>query len=157
MKKAFVEIATDGPGRFVLAIASAAKDGDARIDRLEIKTPPLDPVRTVKDFVSILREYKVNTVMADRHATHWARQQFQQRGISFEFCGLVRPDLRRDILAALEFIELPDDPQVAQQLAALQQRQRGHGGPDDLIVACGGAALLALGAIETLKEDTEYA
>ena len=60
-------------------------------------------------------------------------------------------------LHALDYIELPDDPEVARQLTALQRRQRGHGGPDDVIVACGGAALLALGAIEPLKKVKEYA
>ncbi len=109
MQKAFTEIATDGAGRFVLAIASADKEGNAKFDRLEVRTPPFDPGRAIKDFSAILREHKIGTVMADRHATHWAKEQFRSCGIAFEFCELVRPDLRRDILHALEYIELPDE------------------------------------------------
>ena len=157
MQKAFTEIATDGPGRLVLAIASAARDSDAKIERLEIKTPPFDPVRTIKDFAAILRSHQINSVMGDRHASHWGKEQFQSCGITFQFCELVRPDLRRDILAALEFIDLPDDPEVTRQLTTLQQRQRGHGGPDDLIVACGGAALAALGGVGAIVHQKDYA
>ena len=116
MQRAFTEIATDGAGRFVLAIASANKGGDAKFDRLEIRTPPFDPGRAIKDFSAILREHKIGAVMADRHATHWAKEQFRRCGIAFEFCELARPELRRDILAALEYIELPDHPEVARQL-----------------------------------------
>ena len=101
MQHAFVEIATDGAGRFVLAIASADKEGDAKFDRLEIRTPPFDPGRAIKDFSGRLREHKIGALMADRHATHWAKERFRSCGIAFGFCELVRPDLRREIVAAL--------------------------------------------------------
>ena len=93
MQHAFTEIATDGAGRFVLAIASADKEGNTKFDRLEVRTPPFDPGRAIKDFSAILREHKIGTLMADRHATHWAKEQFRIAAW-LGFCGLRWPDRR---------------------------------------------------------------
>lgn len=151
---AFTECATNSEN-FVLVIAHLGND-KVRIDMLNARVPPFDPKRVIKDFSALLHERKIDTVMGGRYSSRWAVEAFARHGIAFQFCELERPDLQRDFLKLVDAkrVALPEHAELKHQLRTLMRRRVAHGGPDDLVTAVGGAALMVVGAVHGIKQGT---
>jgi hypothetical protein len=160
VKFAFVECATNSEN-FVLAIAHASDNGEgvARIDLLDIQVPPIFPQAVVRKFASTLRARGIDHVMGARHSSLWAKERFARFAIGYDFCELERGDLKRAFVALVEDKRavLPPNEELRKQFQTLLNRQKYLGGPDDLIVACGGAALQAVGIVGPVTAMADYA
>jgi hypothetical protein len=155
--EAFVDPAGGSGGdSFTLAIAHAADDGRAVIDVVREVRPPFSPEAAVVEFVETLARYRVYSVVGDRFAGEWPREQFRKLGVAYEIADKPKSAIYRDLLPLLNSraVELLDHPRLLAQLVGLERRTaRGgrdsidHGpcGHDDVANAAAGALLRANG------------
>lgn len=99
----------------------------------------------------LLKSYRIRTVVGDRYAGEWPREQFRKRGIKYRLADKVKSDLYRDVLPLLNAhrILLPKSQQLTNQLVGLERRTTRAGrdsidhapnSHDDLANAVSGAA-----------------
>ena len=124
------------------------------LDCLREAKPPFSPESVTEDFCKTLASYKVNSVVGDKYAGEWPREQFSKYGVLYEPSAAPKSDLYRDLLPLLNSarIELLDHPKLVNQLCGLERRTaRGGrdsidhvpGGHDDVANVCAGLASLA--------------
>jgi len=93
------------------------------------------------------------SVVGDRYAGEWPREQFRKRGIAYELAEKTKSDLYRAFLPEVTSgsVELLDEPRMLTQLCALERRTARGGrdtidhppnGHDDLANATAGAIAL---------------
>jgi hypothetical protein len=115
--------------------------------------PPFSPESVVEEFCETLRRYRVTTIVGDRYAGEWLREQFRKRGVTYTPSELTASDLFSELLPRLNTrtIALLDHPRAINQLAALE-RKVGRGkdvidhprhGKNDVANVLAGAAWIA--------------
>jgi hypothetical protein len=80
-----------------------------------------------------LKDYRVTSIIGDRYAGEWPREQFGKFGITYEPSAAPKSDLYRDLLALLNSarIDLLDQPRLISQLVGLERRVA-RGGRDTI-------------------------
>ena len=105
-----------------LAIAHA-EGKTAVIDFLakQIGSPPFNPRNAIGQFCEILKAYKIGKVVGDAFAGETFRQDFQDRGITYEMRSTSASDLFEKLEPALNAgeLELLDAPTLIEQLVSL--------------------------------------
>ena len=111
----------------------------AVIDCLRETRPPFSPEAVVTEYTALLMDYGIVSVIGDRYAGEWPREQFRKRGITYEPSARPKSELYRDALAFLNsgHIELLDHARLLAQLGALERRTA-RGGRDSIDHAPGG-------------------
>ena len=149
---AFVDPSGGSADSMTLAIAHTEKDAGI-LDAVREIRPPFSPEGVVKDFVDLLKQYRIREVTGDRYAGEWPREQFRKLGVEYKLSDRPASDIFRDILPRLNShqVELLDLPRIEKQFVDLERRTaRGGkdnishppGGHDDLVVSISGALLM---------------
>lgn len=154
---AFVDPSGGSADSFTLAIGHAEeRDGAivAVLDYVAERTPPFSPEAVVAEFCEALASYRVTTVVGDRYAGEWPREQFLKRGVTYEPSERSKSEVYQAALPLLNSGrgELLDHPRLQAQLLALERRVARGGresidhppnGRDDLANSAMGALVLA--------------
>jgi hypothetical protein len=121
---AFTDPSGGSSDSMTLAIAHRIDDGRVELDLLREVVPPFSPESVVEDFCADLRRYGIRSVIGDRYAGEWPREQFRKRGVNYEPSDLAASDLFRELLPLLNTrtIALLDHPRAINQLASLERR-----------------------------------
>jgi len=112
------------------------------------------PADVVEEAATLLRTYKISTVVGDRYSGEWVRQAFMKAGIRYVVSSLTSSDSLLELLPLINqgSIQLLDDRTQIAQLIALERRTSrtgkdslGHpqGGHDDRAVTLALSAILA--------------
>jgi hypothetical protein len=103
------------------------------VDCLREVQPPFSPEATVEDFALTLKNYRIGTIVGDRYAGEWPREQFAKLGIRYEPSAKPKSELYRDLLPLLNSsrIELLDHAKLVNQLCGLERRTA-RGGRDSI-------------------------
>jgi hypothetical protein len=159
---AFVD-AAGGSGQDSMTMAVAHADerrndeetAHVILDCIREVRPPFSPQSVVADFCKTLGDYHITEVGGDRWGGEFVREQFEQRGITYECSELPKSDLYRELMPLLNSrnVELLDNPRMAAQFVGLERKtNRGSGKDvidhmpnqhDDLCNATTGALLRA--------------
>ncbi len=154
---AFVDPSGGAHDSFTLAVAHE-HNGRYVLDVCRGIKPPFDPSQVVKEFCDLLKSYRVYSVVGDRYAGEWVREQFSRHGISYRHCERSKSELYLEALPrfAQGCLELLDVPALTMELMELERRtsrsgrdtvDHPPGGHDDLANSCAGClSLLATGA-----------
>ena len=124
------------------------------IDLLRWFKPPFSPEIVVREFTTTLKNYNINTVVGDKYAGEWPREQFGKFNVRYDPSAKTKSELYTDLLPLVNSarIQLLDIPKCNNQLLSLERRTaRGgkdsvdhpSGHHDDLINAVAGAASVA--------------
>jgi ribosomal protein S27AE len=129
---AFVDPSGGSSDSFTLAIAHKESDR-AVLDVLREVVAPFSPEDAVKEFVGVLRQYRISTVVGDRYAGEWPREQFRKHSIDYRVSDLNRSELYLALLPLLMSgqCELLDLPRLKNQLIGLERRT-GSSGKDSI-------------------------
>ena len=127
---AFVDPSGGSSDSFTLAIAHK-EDDKAMLDCVRETRPPFSPESVVKEYVELLKSYRVNSVKGDRYAGEWPREQFRKRGIEYFSADRPKSDLYLELLAPINSgqVDLLDDGKLLTQLCSLERRTA-RGGRD---------------------------
>jgi hypothetical protein len=120
----------------------------AVLDAVREIRPPFSPEGVVEEFSALCRAYYVTKVVGDRFGGEWPREQFRNRGITYEPSAKVRSEIYRDTLPLINSrsVALLDHPRLIAQIVELERRTgRGRdtidhppGSHDDIAnAACG--------------------
>jgi hypothetical protein len=154
---AFVDPSGGSSDSMTLAIAH--KEGDrAILDAIREMKPPFSPENVVAEFATLLKTYRINTVLGDRYAGLWPRERFHVHGVTYNTAVKPKSDLYRDFLPAVNGrrVELLDHPKMVAQLCTLERRTW-RGGRDSIdhppnqhddVVNCVAGALTNLIVVE---------
>jgi hypothetical protein len=154
---AFADPSGGSRDSFTLAIAHLDDaTGKGILDFVREIRPPFAPSEVVATFCQDLDRYKLYKCRGDRYAAQWPVEQFAINGVIYEQSEVVKSDLYRDFLPALNSrrIQLLDVPRMLNQLLGLERRTvRGGrdsidhvpGANDDIINAAVGALLQVVG------------
>ena len=133
----------------------------AVIDCLRETRPPFSPEAVVTEYAALLNDYQIVSVMGDRYAGEWPREQFRKHSVTYDPAARPKSDLYRDALAHLNSgrIELLDHARLLAQLGALERRTA-RGGRDSIDHAPGGhddlANVVCGVAVEVLMAPQGY-
>jgi hypothetical protein len=160
---AFVDMSGGSHDDAVLAIAHCDADGRAVLDCVvnQGPPPPFDPRRAVEKFVTVLREYRVYTVVGDAYAGETFRADFERHGIGYERAGVNKTKLYEALEPILNGhgAVLLDSPLVEQQLLGLVWRggriDHQPGEHDDWANAAAGALVCAASPVYDALEPSE--
>jgi hypothetical protein len=150
---AFCDPSGGSSDAMTLAIAHH-DDGVAVLDCVREVQAPFQPEAVVADFCTTLAAYGIGTVVGDRYAGEWPREQFSKRNITYRPSERVKSDIYRDALPLLNSrkCQLLDIRRLISQLHGLERRtarggkdsiDHGPGQHDDVANACAGAIVLA--------------
>jgi hypothetical protein len=150
---AFVDPSGGSSDSMTLAIAHH-DDGVAMLDLVREIRSPFQPEAAVEDFCKTLASYGIGTVVGDRYAGEWPREQFSKRNITYRPSEKVKSDIYRDMLPILNSrkCQLLDIPRLISQFHGLERRtarggrdsiDHGPGAHDDVANAVAGAIVLA--------------
>lgn len=117
-----------------MTLAVVHREGDRVVlDAVREMKPPFSPEEVVTEFAKLLNSYRIKTVIGDRYAGLWPREQFLVHGIHYEPSAKPKSDLYRDMLPILNGgrAELLDHPKLVAQLCALERRTA-RGGRDSI-------------------------
>jgi hypothetical protein len=143
-----------------MTLAICHREGErAVLDAIREVRPPFSPEAVVAEFATLLKTYRIHTVIGDRYAGLWPRERFQVHGVTYSAAAKPKSDLYRDLLPIVNGArcELLDHPKLVAQLCALERRTWRGGRDsidhppnqhDDIINACAGALTSLIGAIE---------
>jgi hypothetical protein len=144
---------------FTLCIAHADyKKQTIIIDCLREQKPPFSPEAVVSEFSTVLKSYNLSSVVGDRYAGEWPKEQFSKFGINYTPASKSKSDLYVDLLPLINSgrIELLDHQRSINQVLNLERRtarggresiDHSPGQHDDLANVIAGAAQLGLGDI----------
>lgn len=109
------------------------QDSRAVVDLVRRWPAPHSPEAVIAEVASILAEYRVRRVVADRFAGSWPAEAFQRHGIAYEPAKAVKSDLYLSLLGFVNGgrVELPDHPILLRELRDLERR-RGRSGRDSV-------------------------
>jgi hypothetical protein len=130
---AFVDPSGGSSDSMALAIAHREKDDTSVLDLVRELRPPFNPEDCVQEFATALKSYRVTTVVGDRYAGEWPREQFRKRGISYDVAARAKSDIYRDTLPMINSrrVQLLDHPRLVAQLCSLERRTS-RGGRDSI-------------------------
>ncbi len=154
---AFVDPSGGSNDEMVLAIAHAERhaSGDPVhvLDLVRPVKPPCSPERTVKEFVDVMRAYRLKTVIGDRYGAEWTRERFRMAGVAYVVADKPKSELYLSLLPLVNSrrADLLDDAKLYSQLVGLERRVgRGRdsidhapGAHDDVANAAAGALVYA--------------
>jgi hypothetical protein len=157
---AFCDPSGGSSDSMTLAI-SHLENNVAILDVIREVKPPFSPESVVADFCTLLKTYRINTVIGDRYAGLWPRERFAVHGITYDAAAKPKSDIYRDFLPAVNGrrVELLDHPKMVAQLCSLERRTW-RGGRDsvdhppnqhDDLVNCVAGALTNLIAVEPVQ------
>jgi hypothetical protein len=145
-----------GSDSFALAICRAGKDGMVYLDRLVERTPPFDPMNTIKELCAVLRSFRIKSVHGDHFSSGFAAPEFLRNGIRYWTAPRNKSEF---YLAALPLIlsgrlRLLDDEKLRKQFSQLERTLHSGGretvddpgrssSHDDLANVVAAAAVLA--------------
>jgi hypothetical protein len=158
---AFCDPSGGSSDSMTLAI-SHHEDGCAVLDCVREVRAPFQPEAVVADFCTTLAAYGIGTVVGDRYAGEWPREQFSKRNVTYRPSERVKSDIYRDALPLLNSrkCQLLDIPRLISQLRGLERRtarggkdsiDHGPGQHDDIANACAGAIVLASAYVRPLS------
>ncbi len=151
--RAFIDPA-GGSGSDSMTLAIAHKEGPLNVvDAVREIRPPFSPEAAVGEFTTLLRRYRVRSVVGDRFGGEWPRERLRVHGISYILADRSKSEIYRDFLPLLNSgeVQLLDNETVVNQLCNLERRTaRGGrdsidhppGGHDDLINAVAGVLVM---------------
>jgi hypothetical protein len=157
---AFVDPSGGSSDSMTLAIAH--KEGDrAVLDAIREVRPPFSPESVVAEFATLLKTYRIHTVIGDRYAGLWPRERFAVHGVTYDAAAKPKSDIYRDFLPAVNGrrVELLDHPKLISQLCGLERRTW-RGGRDSIdhapnqhddVVNCAAGALTNLIAVQPVQ------
>lgn len=163
----FVDPSGGSRDSFTMAIAHLDEaTGRGILDFVREIRPPFAPSEVVATFCEDFARYRVYKIQGDRYAAQWPVEQFAINGVIYEQSEVVKSDLYRDFLPALNSrrIQLLDNTRLINQLLGLERRTvRGGrdsidhvpGANDDIINAAVGALLQVVGD-ERLATVSKY-
>lgn len=128
--RAFVD--PSGGSRDAFTAAVAHREGErVVVDCVRAWVAPFNPAGVVEECAALLKGYRVSTVVGDRYAGEWPREQFRARGVKYAVATLDRSGLYLELLPRVNAgtIELPDDAKLLRELRGLERR-RGTAGRD---------------------------
>jgi len=130
--RAFVDPSGGSSDSMTLAIAHLEKERIV-IDAIRDRTPPFSPESVVDEFASLLKAFRVSSVVGDRYAGEWPRERFRRSGIQYLPSAAPKSALYRDMLPALNSgqVELLDHPKLINQVCNLERRTA-RGGRDSI-------------------------
>ena len=161
---AFVDPSGGSSDSMALAIAhrekstgTAEDDWTLVLDAIREVRPPFSPEAVVAEFAALARSYGLRTVTGDRYGGEWPREQFRNRGLTYEVADQTRSDLYLNLVPSINSgrVRLLDLPRLESQLIALERRttrvgrdlvDHPPGGHDDVANAAAGALVGALDA-----------
>ncbi|WOJ89856.1 hypothetical protein RZS28_00635 [Methylocapsa polymorpha] len=150
---AFVDPSGGSSDSMTLAISHREED-IAILDCVREIRAPFAPESVVDEFAALMKSYGLSSVVGDRYAGEWPREQFHKRGIVYEPADRPKSDLYRDMLPLLNSgrVQLLDNQRLISQLHGLERRTARGGkdsidhpprGHDDVANAVAGALVLA--------------
>jgi hypothetical protein len=134
-----------------MTLAICHREGErAILDAIREVRPPFSPESVVSDFCTLLKSYRVFSMVGDRYAGQWPAERFAVHGITYNAAAKPKSDLYRDLLPIINGrrVELLDHPKLVAQLCALERRTWRGGRDsidhppnqhDDIINCCAGA------------------
>ncbi len=139
--KAFVDPSGGRHDAFTLGIAHKVGESYV-IDVVRGRYPPFDPNAVVDEFASLLKSYKLSSVIGDNYSAEWAVTAFRSAGILYERSELNKSQLYLEALPHFMrcAISLPDHPKLIKELRLLERRtscqgkdivDHGRNGSDD--------------------------
>ena len=117
-----------------MTIAIAHLENQIRVlDAVRERKPPFSPENVVEEFASLLKTYRVHSVMGDRYAGEWPRERFRVHGIEYEISEKPKSIIYGDFLPAINSgtVELLDHKRLVSQLCGLERRTA-RGGRDSI-------------------------
>jgi hypothetical protein len=84
----------------VLSIAHQERDLIVE-DAIRSWNPPFNPQDCVKDFVKVLREYRIQSVTGDRYSGSWCSSEFEKLGIEYRAAEMTKSDYYLELLPIL--------------------------------------------------------
>jgi hypothetical protein len=102
------------------------------LDCIREVRPPFSPQSVVADFCKTLADYHITDVAGDRWGGEFVREQFEQRGVTYECSELPKSDLYRELMPLLNSrnVELLDHPRLAAQFVGLERKTNRGSGKD---------------------------
>ena len=147
-----------------MTIAVAHREGDVGVlDVVRERKPPFSPAAVVEEFTELLRQYGLSSVTGDRWGGEFVREQFREKGISYEISEKPKSAIYGELLPLLNSgrVELLDNRVLVAQLCNLERRtarggrdniDHADGAHDDLINSAAGALVLAAGKMDRLAK-----
>jgi hypothetical protein len=139
-----------------MTAAVAHRDGADHfvLDAIREIRAPFSPDLVVSEFATLLRSYRVHSLLGDRYAAEWPRERFAKHGISYQPSAKSKSELYAELLPLVNSgrVELLDQPRLITQLASLERRTARGGrdsidhtprGHDDVANAAAGALVAA--------------
>jgi hypothetical protein len=122
----------------------------AVLDLVRERRPPFSPEAVTAEYAETLKAYRLTSVMGDRYAGEWPREQFRKHGIAYAVAELTASDCYRELLPVINSgrVQLLEHQRLASQLIALERRTSRTGrdlishpprGHDDIAAAVAGA------------------
>lgn len=113
---------------------------------------PHDPAQVVQEQASILKDYRITSVIGDKYAGAWPEQEYRKYGITYQAAEKDKSGLYLDFLplALSGSVELLDIKQLFTELRSLERRTRKGGrdlvdhppkGHDDLVNSVAGVCV----------------
>jgi hypothetical protein len=159
----FVDPSGGSSDSMTLAIAHGEQERIV-LDCLREHRSPFSPEAVVADFVALLRDYRVRTVVGDRWGGEWAREPFRKAGIEYRVSDVSKSDLFRNVLPLINSgrVELLDHSRLVAQFAGLERRtarsgrdsiDHAAGAHDDVCNAAAGALEDAIRAGQQMSRE----
>jgi Phage Terminase len=110
------------------------------------------PAAAVKKFANVLKLYRCYTVVGDRYAGEWPREQFRKEGVEYQVAEHTRSQIyaNTEPLINARTVELLDHPKMLQQFITLVRKgekiDHASGEHDDHCNSAAGALVLASAA-----------
>lgn len=78
----------------------------------------------MEEFATLLKTYRIATVIGNRFAGLWPRERFNVHGICYQTSESAKSDIYREFLAPINSgkVELLDSPRLVAQLCSLERR-----------------------------------
>jgi hypothetical protein len=94
------------------------------VDAIREAKPPFSPEAVTAEFAGLCKAYGVSSVIGDRYAGEWPKEQFGKFGVSYEQSAKPKSDLYIDLLAAINSrrVALLDHGKLINQLCSLERR-----------------------------------
>jgi hypothetical protein len=121
----FVDPSGGSSDSFTLAIAHKDVAHDSIIlDCVREARPPFSPESVTAEFATVLKTYGITTIVGDRYAGEWPREQFAKFGITYSASAKVKSDLYVDCLPVINSrrVILLDHPKLVSQFVGLERR-----------------------------------
>jgi hypothetical protein len=123
---AFVDSSGGVSDSMVLCIAHSetrGENGIAVLDLIREITAPFSPEMACREFVEILRKYRISEICGDRYGARWITESFEKLGIAYRPSEKSRSELYLELLPLVMSAqcELLDNRKLVGQLVALER------------------------------------